>query len=104
MTTKQLVTQFLEDVPVARERKNRPRAIWRILERKYKPMDSIDLDHFIMFQPEIESISRIIRQVQEEREDLRGMDYGDKVVLEQKTMLSLGYEVGYQKDIKTCHI
>ena len=100
MTTKQLVTNFLTEVPASRERKNRARTIWRILERKYSPMESMSMDKFIMYQPEIESLSRIIRQVQEEREDLRGQDYGDKVALEQSTMLSLGYSVGHHDDVK----
>jgi hypothetical protein len=63
-------------------------------------METMSMDKFIMFQPEMESISRVIRQIQEERTDLRGTDYGDKVMLEQSTMLSLGYDVGYHTDIK----
>jgi hypothetical protein len=100
MTTKTLVTQYLEATPLARERKNRSRAIWRILQAKYHDFDTIDLDHFLMWQPEMESISRLIRQIQEERTDLRGKDYGDKVTLEQSTMLSLGYSPNYHADIK----
>jgi hypothetical protein len=63
-------------------------------------MESMSMDKFIMFQPEMESISRVIRQIQEERTDLRGADYGDKVVLEQKQIISLGYSMGFDADIR----
>ena len=100
MTTKQLVTNYIEATPLARERKNRSRAIWRILQAKYHAFDTIDLDHFLMWQPEMESISRLIRQIQEQRADLQGTDYGDKVALEQSHILSLGYTMGFDADIK----
>lgn len=89
---KELVTKFLEDTPLARERKNRARAIWRILETKYQPMESMSLDKFTMFQPEMDSISRYIRMIQEDRVDLRGKDYSDKDKLEAQTLTTLGYQ------------
>ena len=100
MNTKDLVKQFLEETPAGRERRNRGRAIWRVLERKYKPMESMTIEQFIVYQPEIESISRYCRMVQEEYEHLRGSDYPDGKALSQERQLELGYAPGYNRDIK----
>ncbi len=104
MTTKQIITKFLEEVPAGRERRNRPRAIWRVLEKKYGEMEAISFDKFLMYYPEMESISRLIRQIQQEREDLRASDYQDKDELEQSAILSLGYSMGHVADVKKLNL
>ena len=100
MTTEKLVTQYLEAEPKARERKVRARAVFRILQRKYPNLEAITIDNCADFIPEAESINRMIRKVQSEREELRGFDYGDKTELSQNYQLNvLNYEPGYYQDV-----
>lgn len=106
MTSEQLIIDYLTEQPLARERKNRSRALWRCLERKYGVINSMTLDMWLDYYPEAESLNRLIRKVQAEREDLRGLDYDGenggktKEILEQEKMQSLGYQAGHYTDVE----
>ena len=101
ITLEKLVTQYLEAQPKARERRLRSRAIFRILQQKYPNLEAITIDNCMDFLPEAESINRMVRKVQAEREDLRGKDYdenGSKQMLEENYQLAIGYEPNYYRD------
>lgn len=71
-----------------------------ILEKHGKYGMFVDINFLPDFAKDYTSYERIWRQVLAENEDLRGDDYGDKEVLEQKEMLKLGYESGYNQKLK----
>jgi hypothetical protein len=101
MTLKEQVKQMLQDIPESRERKNRYRSVWHILQIRYN-VDYVLINKakFLEIASEIESISRCIRQFQQYEPDLRGMDYDEKDILEQKKEIELGYCPGHFQDIK----
>jgi len=97
------VKQVLIMEPLARERKLRGRAIWFLLKQEDLRMQGEPLltkEMFIDKWPAMQSINRLICKVQEDNIMLRGKDYGDKDRLEQERMLELGYQPGYNNDIK----
>lgn len=99
MTLKQQIKFYLEVEPRARERRNRYRTIWNIMEERYH-RDSWNKDFFIEVGSEILSITRLINKVQEENSELQGEDYKDKNRLEQEVQVDLGYTPGYKQDLK----
>ena len=96
MSPKEKLTKYLELKPEARERKNKDKYLLEILTKKYPDVakNLIEIVH------EYTLLDRYWRKILEEREELRGKDYNDKVALEQEKILELGYEVGYTEDIK----
>lgn len=106
MTSEQLIIDYLTEQPLARERKNRSRALWRLLERKYGVIESITIDKWLDYYPEAESLNRMIRKVQAEKPELQGIDYdGDnggktKAELEFEVQKKLGYQAGHFPDVK----
>ena len=101
LTLKKEVLEMLQTNPNSRERKNRARGVWWILQQHYK-FDVLDREVFIKLFPHIQSINRLIVWHQQHNTELRGTDYGDKQVLEEETILELGYQPGhtyYQKQL-----
>lgn len=102
MTLKQEVLKMLESYEPSRERVNRARSVWYILSnRTHKEI--LTKEDFLKHFKDIQSINRIILWHQQHNPNLRGKDYGDKDVLEQETMMDLGYEPGhnyYDKKLK----
>lgn len=102
------IEQYLKDKPKARERVNRPQAVWGVLRLIYPQLSDSNLvneDAVIsrgMFVDGLfkdsQTINRLILKVQQDNEDLRGTDYEDKVILEQEVKLELGYEPGFNND------
>lgn len=100
MTLQQKVKNYLEIEPRARERRNRARAVWNILEQNQSVSGGVLLKlNFIDFVfREIISINRLINKVQQDHAYLRGEDYNDKKHLQQQAQTELGYEVGFYGD------
>ena len=102
----QLVT-YLQQQPLARERKNKDRAVCNLLVKKHtglkQALDAglISKEVLVAFVQDYNSYDRQWRKVVAENEELRGSDYGDKEVLEQETMLGLGYQPGFSSLVKS---
>ncbi len=100
MTLKEQVKELLVNQPLARERRNRARAVWKILEIRHACTE-IGKDKFLdPYFTEIQTINRLILNIQQYEPDLRGKDYADKKILEQEKMLELGYSPGHFQDVK----
>ncbi len=99
-TIQDKVKKYLEIYPQARERKNRAKAVYRILGYVvgYEPV--LDLVGFGRHWSTLQSINRQILKVQELYPNLRGTDYEDKERLEQEKQIELGYVPGFNNDIK----
>jgi hypothetical protein len=81
--------KYLIDQPLARERKNKDKAIANILIQKHKL--TIDRDLLATVLKEFNSLDREWRQILEKNEDLRGKDYWDKEKLINIKRKGLGY-------------
>lgn len=99
MTIKEEVKHLLQTNVEARERRNRYRAVWYILHNKYY-FDVIDKNLFMKIAPEMMSINRMFNLVQKQYTTLRGDDYDDGKILAQEKQIELGYEPGYNSDIR----
>jgi hypothetical protein len=86
----QVIKTYLEQQPLARERKNKNRCLANLIIKEYNI--EIDKGKLTDIVGEILNMDRAWRKVLEENENLRGQDYKEKVILEQKKMLELGYE------------
>lgn len=91
--TKDSVKQYLEVQPLARERKNKNRALGNLLIEKYH-LD-IPKDRMAEIVGDVLNGDRYWRMVTKEYPELRGKDYNTKDIVEQEYELHLGYEVGY---------
>lgn len=89
MTQIKSLTLFLEENPSARERKNKDLAISHILIQKHH-LD-IQREKLSEILHEYNSLDRYWRMILDDRKDLRGSDYEDKVELEQSKLSELGY-------------
>ena len=91
---------YLKQEPRARERKNKNRAIGNLLIAPYieKVMKDNGFKEFISNKADIADIvgevltlDRQWRKILEENPELRGTDYKDKAMLEEKKLEELGY-------------
>jgi hypothetical protein len=104
--TLDIVREYLETEPRARERKNRARVVWNLLEKLEKVLnrnqtiESMSKDFFINHFSKIQSLNRSVNRIQQLYPELRGTDYEDKEVLEQEAQLEQGYTPGFNQDIK----
>ena len=87
----QRVKNFLEDEPLARERKNKNRVNRAILVEMYPELQDIDIKRLTEAVRMSQSIDRAWRKVTEIHPHLRGKDYWEKFELEESARLSLGY-------------
>ncbi len=92
MSIKDLTKECLEKVPASRERKNRSKLVWWVLQRETNGFDSMNKELFCELFTKGESISRWARKLQEENPELRGTDYEEKERLEQEKQEELGYQ------------
>lgn len=89
---------YLKEQPLARERKNKDRAIVNCLLKQHhgirKAMEHglVSKEGLVAFVQAHNSYDRQWRKVTAENEELRGSDYGEKEVLEQETILGIGYQ------------
>jgi hypothetical protein len=100
-TFKQKVKEYLENEPRFRERSNKDRGIINMLIIKYPMISSIRKETFISIVQDYSTMDRYWRQILDENEGLRGRDYVDKKRLVQEKQIELGYEVGYNRDMKS---
>lgn len=95
------VKHYIEEEPKARERRNKDRALVNLLIRKYPELSAIEKSTLIKIVHDYNNADRYWRLILERFPELQGSDYNDKVPLEQKKELELGYEVGYYSDTKS---
>lgn len=76
----------------ARERKNKNKAIAFILKDKWLRNYDIALDRVEALVRDANTLDREWRKVLQDHPHLRGSDYGNKDVLEDKKRVELGYE------------
>ena len=86
--------ELLQNEPRARERSNKNRAIGNLMIKQYNL--TIDKAQMADMVGEILSQDRKWRKILEENPELRGSDYGDKDILEQKKIVELGYNVTHE--------
>lgn len=97
--------EYLIREPRARLRRNKNRAIGNIILEKYSSQFPLysdtkeDKAKMADMVGEILSLDRKWRKILEENPDLRGSDYKEKDILEQKAMLELGYEPNYNQKL-----
>ena len=94
------VKDYLETEPRARERMNYQRAMVNLLLVKYPVLKEVPKEKLVDFCHDFESYCRLWRKVTEECPELRGKDYDTKDVVEQDYQIKIGYEPGYEKDIR----
>lgn len=90
-----MVEDYLKEVVPARERKNRSRAVWRMLQMLHPEVEKITLETFHQYYSDIMCITRYINAVQKDDKSLRGTDYEDGKELAAEMQLELGYEPGH---------
>jgi len=94
------IKNYLEKYPKARERRNRNDFICWILWDEYRVDRGLSKQQLQNLIISAETYGRMWRQVTLENKHLRGGDYDTKEKVEQEKQIALGYEVGYNKDIK----
>ena len=82
---------YLKKEPRARERKNKNRAIGNIAMLKFFPIVELDKARVADMIGEVLTLDRQWRKILEENPELRGSDYKDKTLLEEKKLAELGY-------------
>jgi len=91
---------MLETEPRARERRNKRRAVARIVQERYPVLKDIQIDTLVEAIDDADSLDRYWRLILSEREDLRGKDYNTKRIVEERKEIDLGYEPGYNQSRK----
>lgn len=99
------VLKYLTEEPRFRERKNKDRGIINLLtQKRYRKIGDLLADGTLSkemlteFVKDYATVDRLWRQSLEENPKLRGADYNEKVFLEQKRQMSLGYMHGHTSD------
>lgn len=92
MTKYDEVKALLEKEPKGRLRANKNKAVAYLLRKKYQQLFQIDNNLVADIIAEASSLDRAWRQVLQENENLRGIDYNQKEELEELKQLELGYE------------
>lgn len=92
-----MVHRYLTSEPRFRERRAKDRGIVNLLMEKYPKLQEIDKQLLIDAVQDYNSMDRYWRLLTSEHVELRGEDYGDKKVYEQKKEMELGYEPGYHE-------
>jgi len=92
---------FLELHPLARERRQKNRAIARLLQTRYAFLQGIPDTTLVDMIVDAANLDRYWRQTLEQHPNLRGSDYDTKKKVMQQKQQDLGYEPGYYKDTKS---
>jgi len=93
------VRDFLEVHPKARERREKNRAIGRLLQSRYQFLAGVPDTTLVDMVVDASNLDRYWRQTLEQHPHLRGTDYDTKKKVEQQKQQDLGYESGYYQDI-----
>lgn len=88
---KEKLFNYLVIQPLARERKNKDRAIVNLLMDEYPELKVIDKNILIEFIRANNHVDRLWRDILVEHEELRGSDYEEKAILVKKKQRELGY-------------
>lgn len=91
---------MLEQVSWTRERKNKDRALAKLLTSNKHwdgPNSVFRLEEIIDLVGDYNAADRYWRLLTERHPEFRGSDWADKVAYAQKKVLSLGYEVGFHE-------
>lgn len=94
MILKKDVENYLEQLEAFRERKHKDAGLANLLMRRYKVLQSLSRETVIAIVQDYTSMDRVWRQILEQRPELRGKDYDEKVALEENKQAELGYNVG----------
>lgn len=100
MTLKQRIIAYLQQEPKARERRFKDRALVNLLIIRYPELEKIKKETLIEMVKDYNSMDRLWRMALDEHPELRGSDYSDGKILAQEKQISLGYESGYNENIK----
>jgi hypothetical protein len=84
--------KYLENHPLACERKWKSKAIGAILSRKYGIDEYITQTSMAELVRDVTSMDRKWRKIMQERPELRGDDYQEKNELEKHAKKQLGYQ------------
>lgn len=91
---------YLKKEPRARERRNKNRAIGNIILGNCFPLyESVDKERMADMVGQVLSLDRKWRKILEDNPNLRGTDYDEKQILEEKKMLELDYEPDYKNNV-----
>ena len=93
MNLKKQLLHYLEIQPLARERKNKDRALVNILLKEYDELKNIDKEILIEFVKAHNTLDRQWRFFLEKNPHLRGEDYSDKDKLVTMKQRELEYNV-----------
>lgn len=97
------VYHMLQEIPWTRERSRKDEAIVKLLTNKKTwdgHLSAFTLPELTDLVKDHNSADRAWRLIIDAHKELRGSDYEDKKILEQKKQLDLGYTPGYHQDVK----
>lgn len=105
MTQRERIEEYLKINPEARERRFRKQHLVDLVLQELGLLDKYSVtrltrEEMIEFGAKYSSMDREWRAVQRENKHLRGKDYDDKTVYEQKKKMELGYEAGFHNKVK----
>ena len=106
MSISDIIKEKLENFPQFRERRFREPYLVKLalrscgLENKEETKNALTIQELADFAHTYTSYDRLWRKCLNENASLRGLDWSDRKIYEQKTQINLGYEVGYHSDIK----
>lgn len=96
----ELIEKALRNYPWFRERKDKNLGIAKLIVMKYHPWLAGNEEKLADLVVLAGTLDRAWRKILQDNPELRGLDYEDKAVLEQEKQMELGYEVGFDSDIK----
>lgn len=99
MTKEDLLKNYLQNEPRARERVNKVRAICNLLQRQHPAIQGISPEVMTRIIDETIAYERYWRKILLENPELRGADYETKKEVVQKFQQSIGYEGGYTQKL-----
>lgn len=88
---------MLQALPQARERRQKDVYLVRLLTAFWSKKSFPNESALVDLIRDYTAADRAWRKILEENLGLRGQDYTDKKVYEQKTQIGLGYESGYNE-------
>ena len=100
MTIRRLIESTLEREPGFRERSRRDKGFIILLMERYPSLSHNSKSQLLDFAQDFANYTRTWNRILQEREDLRGSDYDQKIILEQEAELNLGYTPGFGQDLK----
>lgn len=97
MKLEQILRNYLVEIPQARERHNKVRAISNLLQKTHPAIRNISKEVMIEIVDEVISYERYWRKILQDTPELRGNDYDSKRKVVQTKIMELGYESGFDE-------